>query len=342
MSTYYCGIDLHARNCVLCVIDAKGHPVAEAKLPNEWGQLLDFLSPYGPDLHIAIESTLNWYWIVDGLQEAGYDVHLAHTLGLYMISGAKVKTDRRDAFKLAKYLRLDELPEAYIYPSDQRPLRDFLRRRIGLVEIRTSCYTSLRIQLMRYNLNTMNAPELKQLAIEDINALPLPGELQDYCAMLLERIDILSGQIHYMDDYLKAVTVADPLYQHLLTVPGIGYTLALTIYYEIGEIRRFASARRFASYCRLVPALAQSDQTTRKGRGKKQGNRYLKWAFTQAAHIAVRYYLPCRKFRYKPANKRSGSAATMVANCILAHKLATATYHVLKEDTPFAMNKLFG
>ena len=99
---------------------------------------------------------------------------------------------------------------------------------------------------------------------------------------------------------------------------------------------------RFASYCRLVPSLAQSDQTVRKGRGKKQGNRYLKWAFTQAANIAVRYYPPCRKFRDKHANKRSGSAALMVANCILAHKLATATYHMLQEDTPFGMNRLFG
>ena len=283
-----------------------------------------------------------WYWIVDGLQEAGYDVHLAHTLGLYMITGAKVKTDRRDAFKLAKYLRLDELPEAYIYPQDQRPLRDLLRRRIGLVDVRAGWYTSLRIQLMRYNLNTMNGQELKQLAVEDINALPLPGELQDYCAMLLERIDVLSGQIHYLDDYLKTVTVPDPLFQHVLTIPGVGYTLGLTIYYEIGEIDRFASARRFASYCRLVPSLAQSDQTVRKGRGKKQGNHYLKWAFTQAANIAVRYYPPCRKFRDKHANRRSGSAALMVANCILAHKLATASYHILKEDTPFEMNKLFG
>ena len=100
MSTYYCGIDLHAKNCVLGVIDEVGHPVDEAKLPNDLEKILAFLSPYGPDLHIAIESTINWYWIVDGLQEAGYDVHLAHTLGLYMITGAKVKTDRRDAFKL--------------------------------------------------------------------------------------------------------------------------------------------------------------------------------------------------------------------------------------------------
>lgn len=210
MSTYYVGIDLHTKNCVWCIIDTKGHRVAEDKRPNDPDRILDFLTPYGPDLQIAIESTINWYWLVDGLQDAGYDVHLAHTLGLFMITGAKVKTDRRDAFKLAKYLRLEELPEAYIYPRDQRPLRDFMRRRIGLVEARAGCYTSLRIQFMRYNLNTFNGTQLKQLETEDIDGLPIPGELQDYGTMLLERIDLLSGQIQYMDDYLKTVTVADP------------------------------------------------------------------------------------------------------------------------------------
>ena len=121
MSSFYCGVDLHARNSQLCVIDDHGHRCAEGKVNNDLATILDFLAPYGSDVSIAIESTLNWYWLVDGLMEAGFDVHLAHTLGLYMITGAKVKTDRRDAYKLAKYLRLGELPEAYIYPREKRP-----------------------------------------------------------------------------------------------------------------------------------------------------------------------------------------------------------------------------
>jgi DNA-binding transcriptional regulator YhcF (GntR family) len=100
--------------------------------------ILEFLDPFGKDVHIAIECTINWYWIVDGLKEVGYDVRLAHTLGLCMITGAKVKTDRRDAFKLARLLRMGELPEAYIYPKEKRHLRDLLRRRIGLVQQRAS------------------------------------------------------------------------------------------------------------------------------------------------------------------------------------------------------------
>jgi len=112
-------------------------------------------------VHIAIESTINWYWIVDGLQEAGYDVRLAHTLGLYMITGAKIKTDRRDAFKLVTLLRTGEISEAYIYPKAKRPSRDLLRRRAGLVQQRAACYLSLRVQFIRYNFNIMSSKDLK-------------------------------------------------------------------------------------------------------------------------------------------------------------------------------------
>lgn len=342
MATFYCGIDLHAKSSQICVIDEEGKKVGEANLKNDLSLILEFLKPFDNDLHIVIESTINWYWIVDGLAEAGYKVKLAHTLGLYMITGAKVKTDRRDAFKLAKLLRMGEIPEAYIYPQEKRPLRDLLRRRAGLVEERASCYSSLRMQFIRYNLNTMSLNALKHLNADDIDSMPLPEELKTYCKMILDRIELLSQQIKQIDKSLKTVTLEDPKFKSLLTIPGIHYVLGLTIYYEVGDILRFKSAREFASYCRLVPGITQSSDKVRKGKGSKQGNHYLKWAFTQAANMAVRYYSRLRKFRDKHANRRMGNAHTMVANCILAHKLATATFHMLKEGTSFDEAKLFG
>ncbi len=286
--TFYCGIDLHSKKSHVCIIDKNGKKVKEENLNNDFTLILQFLKPFGKDVHIAIESTINWYWIVDGLQEAGYDVKLAHTLGLHMITGAKVKTDRRDAFKLAKLLRMGEIPEAYIY------------------------------------------------------LMPISQELKDYCVMILQRIDLLSNQIDELDTYLKNVTLEDPKFKILLTLPGVLYVLGLTIYYEIGDISRFDSARQFASYSRLVPGISQSSDKIKRGKGSNQGNHYLKWAFTQAANIAVRYYPTLRKFRDKHANKRKGNAATMVANCILAHKIANATFHMMKEGVPFGEVKLFG
>lgn len=302
--TFYSGIDLHTKKSQFCIIDEDGRKVKEVNLDNDLSLILEFLEPFGKDVHIAIESTINWYWIVDELMEAGYDVKLAHTLGLYMITGAKVKTDRRDAFKLAKLLRMGEIPEAYIYPREKRPLRDLLRRRAGLVQQRAECYSSLRVQFMKYNLNTMSGNDVKQLLPADIYIMPIPQELKDYCVMILERIDLLSSQIEEIDTRLKDVTVQDPKFKLLLTLPGVMYVLGLTIYYEIGDIGRFGDARQFASYCRLVPGISQSSNTVKRGKGKKQGNHYLKFAFTQAANIAVRYYPKLRKFRDKHANRR--------------------------------------
>jgi transposase len=340
--TFYCGIDLHSKKSYVCIIDKHGKKVKKENLNNDLSLILEFLEPFGKDVHIAVESTINWYWIVDGLMEAGYDVRLAHTLGLYMITGAKVKTDRRDAFKLAKLLRMGEIPEAYIYPKEKRPLRDLLRRRAGLVHQRAACYSSLRVQFIRYNLNTMSSNDLKQLLPADIYIKPIPQELKDYCVMILQRVDLLCKQIHEIDTYLRDVTLEDPRFKVLLTIPGVMYVLGLTIYYEIGEISRFGNGRQFASYCRLVPGISQSSDKVKRGKGSKQGNHYLKWAFTQAANVAARYYPRIRKFRDKHANRRKGNAAIMVANCILAHKIATATCHMLKEGVSFDETKLLG
>jgi hypothetical protein len=116
-----------------------------------------------------------------------------------MITGAKVKTDRRDAFKLVKLLRMCDFPEAYIYPKEKRPLRDLLRRRAGLVHERAECYSSLRVQFIKYNLNTMSCSDLKKLLPADLHMMPIPQQVKDYCVMILERIDLLSSQIDKLD-----------------------------------------------------------------------------------------------------------------------------------------------
>ena len=139
---YYCGIDLHANNSVLCIIDDTEEIHLMEKVQNCIFTITEMLNRFSPRPEIVIESTLNWYWLVDWLQEDGFNVKLAHTFGLHMITGAKVKTDKRDAFTLAKLLRINAIPEAYIYPSEKRPIRDLLRRRCALVRLRAEAYTA--------------------------------------------------------------------------------------------------------------------------------------------------------------------------------------------------------
>lgn len=133
MSQYYVGIDLHTRSAQFCILDAQGVVVLEQRTACDLMDILEVLSPFGRQIQIAVKSTYNWYWLVDGLMEAGYDTRLAHAYGLRLITGAEVKTNRRDAYSRARYLRLGELPTAYIYPKEKRPFRDLLRRRTNFV-----------------------------------------------------------------------------------------------------------------------------------------------------------------------------------------------------------------
>lgn len=339
METFYGGIDLHAKNSQACIIDKGGVKIKEKKLRNELPVILEFLEPFGKETKIAIESTINWYWIVDGLMEEGYEVRLAHSLGLKLITDAKVKTDRRDAYKLANLLRLDALPSAYIYPKETRPLRDLLRRRADLVVQRAKCYLSLRMQFLQYNTNTMSQSALKRFDDEDLSVMEIPQVVKMHGALTLKRIELLTEQIDEIEKYLESVTIADPRFEFLTRITGIGRVLGLTIYYEIGDIERFTNVRHFSSYCRLVPGTHQSSDTVKRGKGSKQGNVYLKWAFTQAAMFAAIYDKDIRAYRDRRASKQNGK--NMKANAILAHKLGMAVFNVLKDGVPFKKELLF-
>src|SRR5438105_8806151 len=158
---FYCGIDLSARDCHVCVIDESRTIVAPHKMRNDLSGIIKLLRPYKANMKLVIESNFNWYWLVDGLQAEGFDVGLAHTLGLYLITGAKVKTDRRDAYSLAKLLLVGAVPAAYIYPVETRPVRDLLRRRMHLVQVRAGEYGSLRRLLLRQGILSSKQQEIK-------------------------------------------------------------------------------------------------------------------------------------------------------------------------------------
>src|SRR5207247_4989423 len=192
---FYCGIDLSARDCHVCVIDEQLKIVVQQKLRNELVKICQLLGPYKAKLKIVVESTFNWYWLIDGLQAEGFDVVLAHTLGLYLITGAKVKTDRRDAYSVAKLLLLGAVPVAYIYPVHTRPVRALLRRRIHLVQVRAGEYGSLRRVLLRQGILSSKQQEIKtatEAELEPWFAHPL---VRLPAIQELRRIELYSQQI---------------------------------------------------------------------------------------------------------------------------------------------------
>ena len=287
----YTAFDLHANNSYVAVIDGTGNKVAKKRLPNNPVVILEYLRPYKEQITgIVVESTYNWYWLVDLLSAEGYKLHLANTSAIQKYNGLKYSNDKDDALWLPEMLRLDILPEGHIYPKEGRPIRDLLRKRAHLVKLRTSLILSLQNIVGRscgFKLNINNIKKTKEDCVTpflmDNEDLALSGKVSK------EAIDFLTGKIKDIESYIEhRVRLTEP-YKKLLTIPGIGKILGLTIMLETGHIERFQKVGHYASYCRKVSSRWVSNDKVKGGGNKKNGNKYLAWAFSEAAEFARRY-----------------------------------------------------
>jgi transposase len=334
----YCGIDLHSNNNWVVVLEGTDKVVKEKKLPNDLGRVIEELDPYREELEgVAVESTWNWYWLVDGLMEAGFPVRLVNTSAVKQYEGIKHTDDKHDARWLAHLQALGILPEGYIYPKEDRPVRDLLRRRMYLVEKRTSMLLAMRGAFECRTGDRVSVNDIKGWTDDDVDT-----QIEDQIAALsitclLEPVAMLSGQIKRLEDVARARARRRPGHRRLQTVWGIGRLLSLVILYEVGEISRFPSVGDFASYCRLVKSGRFSNGKRKGGGNPKNGNRYLSWAFHEAAHHAVQHYPKAKHF----VQKKTAEVNGIVAIRALAHKLARATYYVLRDQVDFEPSKLF-
>jgi len=335
----YAGIDLHASNNFIGVIDEKGTKVFKSKLPNHPEEILLTLGRFQEEMvGVVVESTFNWYWLVDLLNNAGYRVHLANPSAIQKYSGLKHSDDQHDAFWLAEMLRLGILPEGYIYPKEERPIRDLLRKRGHLVKLRTSLILSLQNIVARNRGVRLKVNDVKRLK-ENVVA-PLLEENEDLAMAGMvskDTIDFLTQKIREIERMVEGKLKLEDSYRYLLTIPGIGRVLSLTIMLETGPISRFPEVGDYVSYCRKVSSKWTSNEKA-KGKGnKKNGNKYLAWAFSEAAELARRYDAQCRNWY----NRKKQKTNFMVAHQALAHKLARAAYCIMKQEVPFMPEKLF-
>jgi len=333
------GIDLHATNSVVVVLDDEDRVRYQKRLRNELPLIVGALEPYRATVYgIAVESTNNWYWLVDGLMEAGYRVHLAHAPALPQYSGLKHADDQHDARWLAHLLRLGLLPTGYIYPKAERAVRDLLRKRSQLVRHKTMVVLSLQSLLTRLTGTRLSLPRLRELTPDGIQALVSFPEQAQAVRSSLAVLHCLEQEVHMIEDRVREAGRTQPGYALLQTVPGIGPILAGTILLEAGDIRRFVTVGHFAPYCRCVGSEHMSNGK-RKGAGNtKNGNKYLSWAFIEAAHFAIRYEAVIRNFY----QRKQARTHPLVALKAVAHKLARACYHMLREQVPFDLHRAFG
>jgi transposase len=335
----YGGIDLHSNNSVIHLVDEKGLSVLQQRSANDLGLIVALLHPYKDAIcGLVVESTYNWYWLVDGLMEARYTVHLANTAAIQQYSGLKHGDDDSDANWLANMLRLDILPEGYIYPKEQRMVRDLLRKRLQLVQQKTQNMLSIQGLYVRHLNRRLNSNALKRLTPDKIAndfcdpnvQLAVNGNLAVQCC-LSEQIKLLEHSLH------KQVKLKDAFIK-LTSIDGVGLILALTIMLETGDISRFEQAGNYASYCRCVNGARYSNGKKKGTSNTKNGNKYLAWAFVEAAHFAIRYNETIKKYYQRKLSKTH----LMVARKTVAHKLARACFYVLRDNTEFDVNKAFG
>jgi transposase len=249
------------------------------------------LAPHREELvGVVVESTFNGYWLVDGLMAAGYRVHVANTTAINKYEGLKYSGDIEDAAYLAQLLRLGLLPEGYIYPREERAGRDLGRKRMQLVRCRTAQILAMENLLARQTGGRMSSNQIKRLTSEQIDGLGLAPDVALALKANLAISDALQKQIEGLEKRLQELVRLRHDYGLLKSVPGIGQTLATTIMLETGTVARFARVGNFSSYCRCVDSVRKSNGK-KKGEGNtKNGNKYLAWAFVEAANFAVRFF----------------------------------------------------
>jgi len=381
----YCGIDLHSNNSVIVILDEVDKMIYQKKLNNDLTMILEQLSVYKNKITaIAIESTFNWYWLVDGLMEAGYTVKLVNTAAVQTYSGLKYTDDKDDARWLAHLLRLEILPTGFIYPKEERAVRDLLRKRSQLVRQSTTNILSLQNILARNTAQSLSSYRIKKLDDEQAEkifdnpniTLALKSNLNvirclqstineietsvssyrikklddEQAEKIFENPNItlalksnlnvircLQSTINEIETSVLQQTRIRAEFKKLLTVSGIGEILGLTIMLESGDMSRFAKVGNFSSYCRCVKSERLSNGKKKGENNRKNGNKYLAWAFIEAANFAIRYNDQVKSFYQKKKSKTNGIIATKA----VANKLARACYHVLKDQVSFDVNKAF-
>jgi len=336
--TLYCGIDLHANNCLISIVDEVDKCVLERRVHNDIDLIISTLSPYRAELAgCVVETTYNWYWLVDGLMDAGFPVHLAHTAAIPQYSGLKHSNDHTDARHLAHLFRLNILPTGYIYPRALRGTRDLLRRRLLFVHQHTRQLLSLQSLISRYTGQQLNGRQIQQVDREQLAAW-LPDESVLLGALATQStMSHLTAQIRRLERQVLSTPSIQADYRLFTSIRGVGEIIGLTLALETGNIERFPSPGQYASYARCVKTERVSNGKY-KGRGNpRNGNRYLHWAFMEAAHYAVRWNQRIRQYY----DRKRARVHVMSAKKAVANKLARACYHMLKRRAVFDVGRAF-
>ena len=336
----YVGIDLHSNNSYFGVINESGERLYDKRIANNPDKILgamSLISKFGEIEDVVIESTYNWFWLVDLLSENDYPATLANPAQIKQYSGMKVTTDKTDAFFLAELTRLNILPKCWICPPGERATRELLRLRLYLVQKKSSMKTSLAQLVSRYSGLSIRGTKIVNMDKAGRHELIGFEDALFRAEELVIQINSLEASIKRTEEQALKRLKLKPEFELLTTVPGIGKVLALTIMVETGDVSRFSQSGNYTSYCRCVTSNRYSNGKRKGTNNKKNGNKYLSWAYSEAAINTCRYSDGAKSYFDRKVSRTN----KMVAYRSLAAKLTKACYHMMKNREVYREEKTF-
>lgn len=342
---HYTGVDAHKKYSVFVTIDGSGKASSPERVSHDrevYRKYLHFLPPGSP---IAIESVGNWYWMIEEMEKAGHRPILVNPGKAKLLMGHINKTDKLDAKGLALLNLNGSLPAVWIPPAEIRDQRELTRMRIAMVQVRTKFKNRIQATLAKYaitlddEVSDVFGKKGKLLLKKAIKELPPETRLSE--EVQLKLLEYVMGVIEQTEKHIHQVVEMTPDMKLLMTLPGVGYILAIVIALEIGSVDRFPNANKFASYCGTVPRVSSSGGRTYYGRVRPDVNRYLKWAFIEAANC-ISLNQSRMEGRHvvellRRVQKHKGHPKAMTA---VARHLAEAAYIMLKKNAPYHEPKI--
>ena len=326
----YTGLDYHRRFSYITTMNGEGQIISQKKLPSN-GEIAEFLREFGEPMEVAIEATPSWYWLYDNLEEEGFKVKLSHPLKTKAIAYAKIKTDKVDSATLAHLLRSNLLPLSYVPEKPVRLNRELLRYRASLVKIQTGIKNKIHTVLAKNNIPNSYSDLFGKQGMAFLHSLCLAENykiaLEGYIAVL----DAVRREIREVSRRVEQLAEDNPDAVLLMTIPGMGYYSALLTTSEIGNVRRFPSAKQLCAYAGLVPSTYASGNACFHGHITKQGSRWLRWILIESAIHAVKRPGPLRRFYIRIQRKKGGQ----IAKVATARKLLEWIYHILKDGATY-------
>lgn len=339
--------DSHKRYTWARIEDEKGNNVREYKIQHRRGNIIGFLRREEPGSTVAVETIGNWYWIVDEIEKGGMRPLLVHARKAKLMLGCINKTDKLDAKGLNMLRRAGTLPTVWIPPGDIRDKRELPRVRMVFGNARTRLKNRIHSVLDKYGLQDEFEDISDIFGVKGTRRLrrvieQLPENTYLTTVLLIEQLEQTEQKIKAIEARMKDLFKQTPQSRLLETLPGVGFILAVVILQEVGDIGRFSSPERFASYCGVTPRVKASGGKVRYGRLRPDTNHYLKWAFSEAGNsVAVnRRRWPQRHVSrlYSRIRHRKNHAKAVGA---VARDLAESAYWVLTKRQVYVKRSVF-